>query len=149
MSDTTQNPKQKKAKSLDEEIAATQQKLNMLVAKKRDEERKALERNQKAIAALLRTERLDAIPIGTMDVCAHGVAQAVEGRGAEVRGGRYAIQAAKRRRGIQVSCVAGGARSSLTLYAGCSSPRHHLALGPAKQGAALRLRIVRQAGQFA
>lgn len=63
MSDMTQNPKQKKAKSLDEEIAATQQKLNMLVAKKRDEERKALERNQKAIAALLRTERLDAIPI--------------------------------------------------------------------------------------
>lgn len=63
MSDTTQNQKQKKAKSLDEEIAAAQQKLNMLVAKKREEERKALERNQKAIAALLRTEKLDAVPI--------------------------------------------------------------------------------------
>lgn len=63
MSETTQNPKQKKTKSLDEEIAAAQQKLNLLVAKKREEERKALERNQKAITALLRTEKLDTVPI--------------------------------------------------------------------------------------
>lgn len=63
MSDMTQNPKQKKVKSLDEEIAAAQQKLNMLIGKKREEERKALERNQKAITTLLRTEKLDTVPI--------------------------------------------------------------------------------------
>lgn len=63
MSDQTKNPKQKKPKSLDEEIAAAQDRLNRLVAQKREAERKALERNQKAIAALLRSEKFDAVPI--------------------------------------------------------------------------------------
>jgi hypothetical protein len=64
MKNDAQNPKPKKgAKTLDEEIAAAQERLLRLQAQKREQERKALERNQKAIAAFLRTEKLDAIPI--------------------------------------------------------------------------------------
>lgn len=63
MKDQTQSTRVKKAKSLDEEIAAAQERLNKLQAQKREKERKDLERNQKAIAAFLRAEKLDMVPI--------------------------------------------------------------------------------------
>jgi hypothetical protein len=52
----------KATRTLDEEIAALQEKLVRLQAQKREKERKELERNQKAIAALLRSEKLDMVP---------------------------------------------------------------------------------------
>ena len=64
MKTDAQNPKPKKAaKTLDDEIAALQEKLTRLQAQKREKERKELERNQKAIAAFLHAEKLDTIPI--------------------------------------------------------------------------------------
>jgi len=63
MSGESQNTRVKKVRSLDEEIAAAQEKLARLQAQKRDRERKDLERNQKAIYTMLRTEKLDAVPI--------------------------------------------------------------------------------------
>jgi hypothetical protein len=64
MKSDAQNPKPKKAaKTLDDEIAAAQERLLRLQAQKREQERKALEKNQKAITAFLRTEKLDAVPI--------------------------------------------------------------------------------------
>lgn len=64
MKTNTPDPKPKKGgKSLDEEIAAVQEKLLRLQAQKRDQERKALERNQKAIGAFLRAEKLDTVPV--------------------------------------------------------------------------------------
>jgi hypothetical protein len=64
MKTDVQNPKPKKAaKSLDDEITALQEKLARLQAQKREKERKELERNQKAIAAFLRTEKLDTVPV--------------------------------------------------------------------------------------
>jgi hypothetical protein len=64
MKSDAQNPKPKKgAKTLDEEIAAAQERLLRLQAQKREQERKALEKNQKAIAAFLRAEKLDVVPI--------------------------------------------------------------------------------------
>lgn len=65
MNEQTPKPPEKKAKTLDQEIAAAQERLNKLIAQKRDKERKDLERNQKAIYALLRNERLDAAPVET------------------------------------------------------------------------------------
>ncbi len=52
------------SRTLDEEIAAAEERLRALKEKKREDERRALERNQKAIVYLLRTELLDEIPIG-------------------------------------------------------------------------------------
>lgn len=63
MSEESQNTRVKKVRSLDEEIAAAQEKLARLQAQKRDRERKDLERNQKAIYTMLRTEKLDVVPI--------------------------------------------------------------------------------------
>jgi len=63
MKDQTESTRVKKAKSLDEEIAAAQERLNKLQAQKREKERKDLEKNQKAIAAFLRAEKLDMVPI--------------------------------------------------------------------------------------
>jgi TolA-binding protein len=64
MKTDTQKAKPKRApKTLEDEIAALQEKLARLQAQKRDKERKDLERNQKAIATFLRTEKLDTVPI--------------------------------------------------------------------------------------
>jgi len=63
MSATTQGTQGKKGKSLDEEIAAAQERLTKLMNQKREKERKDLERNQKAITTLLRTEKLDTVPV--------------------------------------------------------------------------------------
>lgn len=51
------------SRTLDEEIAAAEERVRALKEKKREDERRALERNQKAIVYLLRTELLDEIPI--------------------------------------------------------------------------------------
>ena len=64
MKASAENPKPKKVpKSLDDEIAALQEKLARLQEQKREKERKDLERNQKAIATMLRNEKLDTVPI--------------------------------------------------------------------------------------
>jgi hypothetical protein len=64
MNDQQQGTKAKKAaKSLDDEIAATREKLRKLEEQKKEKERKELERNQKAITAFLRAEKLDAVPV--------------------------------------------------------------------------------------
>ncbi len=51
------------SRTLDEEIAAAEERVRALKEKKREDERRALERNQKAIVHLLRTELLDEIPV--------------------------------------------------------------------------------------
>lgn len=64
MKTETRDAKPKKApKTLENEIAALQEKLARLQAQKREKERKDLERNQKAIATFLRAEKLDTVPI--------------------------------------------------------------------------------------
>jgi len=50
------------SRTIDEEIAATETRLRQLREKKRDDERKELERNQRAIMAVLREADLDHIP---------------------------------------------------------------------------------------
>lgn len=47
------------SRSIDEEIAAAQERLEALRARKREQERQEREKNQKAIAALIRAEGLD------------------------------------------------------------------------------------------
>lgn len=72
MKTDAQKAKPKKApKTLDDEIAAVQEKLARLQAQKRDKERKDLERNQKAITTFLRAEKFDTVPIDqwTAAVC--------------------------------------------------------------------------------
>ncbi len=51
------------SRTLDEEIAAAEERVRALKEKKREDERRVLERNQKAIVYFLRTELLDEIPI--------------------------------------------------------------------------------------
>jgi len=66
MTDTTPTNKGKKVqKSLDDEIAAAEERLKRLRQQKAEKERKELERNQKLIYAFLRAEKLDAVPIET------------------------------------------------------------------------------------
>ena len=63
MSSETTNPKsERKAKTLDEEIAAQREKLRKLGKQQREQQRKERERNQKAVMELIKTERLDTIP---------------------------------------------------------------------------------------
>lgn len=50
------------SRTIDEEIAATETRLRQLREKKRDDERKELERNQRAIMAVLREADLDHVP---------------------------------------------------------------------------------------
>jgi Spy/CpxP family protein refolding chaperone len=52
----------RKAKTLDEEIAAQREKLRKLEERQREQQRKERERNQKAVMELIKTERLDAVP---------------------------------------------------------------------------------------
>jgi hypothetical protein len=50
------------SRSLEEEIAATEQRLLQLRTKKRDEEKREIEKNQKAILAMVKSAGLDSIP---------------------------------------------------------------------------------------
>ena len=50
------------SRSLEEEIAATEQRLLQLRTRKRDEDKRELEKNQKAILALIKSAGLDSIP---------------------------------------------------------------------------------------
>ncbi|ABM44297.1 hypothetical protein N5D77_24500 [Comamonas thiooxydans] len=52
----------RKAKSLDDEIAAAAEKLRKLQERQKEQQRKERERNQKAVMELIKTERLDAVP---------------------------------------------------------------------------------------
>jgi len=54
---------EKKQKSFDDEIAAQREKLRILIEKKNEHDRKEKERNQKAVIALIQSERLDAVPM--------------------------------------------------------------------------------------
>lgn len=61
-SESTNNKAGRKAKTLDEEIAAQRDKLRKLEERQRDQQRKEREKNQKAVMELIKTERLDAVP---------------------------------------------------------------------------------------
>lgn len=61
-SESTTNKSGRKAKTLDEEIAAQRDKLRKLEERQRDQQRKEREKNQKAVMELIKTERLDAVP---------------------------------------------------------------------------------------
>lgn len=64
MTDSMSSSKGKKTqKSLDEEIATLEEKVKRLKQRKAEKEQKDLEKNQRSIYALLRTEKLDAIPV--------------------------------------------------------------------------------------
>ena len=51
------------SRTLKEEIAVTEQRLQQLKAKQREEERRELEKNQKAIMVLLKSEGLDEVSL--------------------------------------------------------------------------------------
>ena len=53
----------KKESDVDVEIAKTLEKLNRLREKKKESERRAKEKNQKAVLELIKTEKLDMIPV--------------------------------------------------------------------------------------
>jgi uncharacterized protein YwgA len=54
---------EKKESDVDLEIAKTLEKLNRLREKKKETEKRAREKNQKAVLELIKTEKLDMIPI--------------------------------------------------------------------------------------
>ena len=59
----TSKPRGRKARSLQEEIAAAAEKLRKLQERQKEIERKALARNQKAVSELIAAHRLDGIPV--------------------------------------------------------------------------------------
>ena len=59
----TSKPHGRKARSLQEEIAAAAEKLRKLQERQKEIERKALARNQKAVSELIAAHRLDGIPV--------------------------------------------------------------------------------------
>lgn len=60
--ESSSNKPGRKAKSLDDEIAAAAEKLRKLQERQREQQRKERERNQKAVMEIIKTERLDAVP---------------------------------------------------------------------------------------
>ena len=52
----------RKARTLEEEIAAQRDKLRKLEERQREQQRKERERNTKAVLELIRTEKLDTVP---------------------------------------------------------------------------------------
>ena len=52
---------ERKARSLDEEIAAQKEKLKKLEERQREQQRKERERNQKAVLDLIKAEKLDSV----------------------------------------------------------------------------------------
>lgn len=64
MSETTKNAKPvRKTKSLDQQLEEARAKLRKLEEAKKAGDTKARERNQKAIIALIKDERLDSVPV--------------------------------------------------------------------------------------
>ena len=59
----TSKPRGRKARSLQEEIAAAAEKLRKLQERQKEIERKALARNPKAVSELIAAHRLDGIPV--------------------------------------------------------------------------------------
>lgn len=59
----TSKPRGRKARSLQEEIAAAAEKLRKLQERQKEIERKALARNKKAVSELIAAHRLDGIPV--------------------------------------------------------------------------------------
>ena len=59
----TSKPRGRKARSLQEEIAAAAEKLRKLQERQKEIERKAVARNQKAVSELIAAHRLDGIPV--------------------------------------------------------------------------------------
>jgi Spy/CpxP family protein refolding chaperone len=53
--------KESKPKTIDDEISAQREKLKKLEERKRDQERKEKEKNTKAVAELIKTEKLDSV----------------------------------------------------------------------------------------
>lgn len=90
MSAATQGTQGKKGKSLDEEIAAAQERLTKLMNQKREKERKDLERNQKAITTFLRTEKLDMVPVDRWTEALPALRRLLKVE--EVKGSRAAVQ---------------------------------------------------------
>jgi hypothetical protein len=60
---TTNTKATKAPKSLDDEIAAAEERLKRLKQQKAEREQRELAKNQKAIQVFLRTEKLDAVPV--------------------------------------------------------------------------------------
>lgn len=64
MSETKSSAKQvRKTKSLDQQLEEAQAKLRKLMEAKKQEDARLRERNQRAIAALIKEERLDTVPV--------------------------------------------------------------------------------------
>lgn len=61
-SETNNSKAGRKARTLDEEIAAQRDKLKKLEERQREQQRKEREKNQKAVMELIKSERLDAVP---------------------------------------------------------------------------------------
>lgn len=59
----TTKPRGRKARTLQEEITATAEKLRKLQERQKEIERKERARNQKAVLELIKSEKLDSIPI--------------------------------------------------------------------------------------
>lgn len=55
---------QRKAKTLEDEIAIAREKLKRLEEKQREQQRKWREKNQKSIFELIRSEKLDLVEVG-------------------------------------------------------------------------------------
>lgn len=59
--DKTQEKPQRKAKTLEDEIAIAREKLKRLEEKQREQQKKWREKNQKAVFELIRSEKLDLV----------------------------------------------------------------------------------------
>jgi hypothetical protein len=69
-------------KSLEDKIRETEEQLRRLQAKKREADKAEQERNDRAIRALLRTEKLDAVPADTWKAAMAGIRAALRAAGA-------------------------------------------------------------------
>lgn len=61
--DQNQEKPQRKAKTLEDEIALAREKLKRLEEKQREQQKKWREKNQKAVFELIRSEKLDLIEV--------------------------------------------------------------------------------------
>lgn len=61
-SEKSTNKQSRKARTLDEEIAAAAEKLRKLQERQKEQQRKEREKNQKAVMELIKAERLDVVP---------------------------------------------------------------------------------------
>lgn len=73
----------RKARTLEEEIAAQQEKLRKLQERKRAQEQKERERNEKTVIALLKREGLNTVPAEMWEAALADVKRALERHGAE------------------------------------------------------------------